>query len=143
VWRGRPQVRVDSWRNKRVRPHPDSSWWSDINPLARRLAWERVLASDDGASAWRELAARSGSGGLPFSVQLWHADVPGSVVKEGAGEVGGIADMSGQMPAARVRKFRGAAHSLHNSARDEFVSALCALVDEASLEGEAAAKHGT
>ncbi|EOD18058.1 hypothetical protein EMIHUDRAFT_432258 [Emiliania huxleyi CCMP1516] len=55
-WYDADEVRVDSWRNKRVRPHPDSSWWSDINPLARRLAWERVLASDDGASAWRELS---------------------------------------------------------------------------------------
>ena len=53
------------------------------------------------------------------------------------------ASSNDEMWAARVRKFRGAAHSIHNSARDEFVSALCALVDEASLEGEAAAQHGT
>ena len=140
-WYDADEARVDSWRGKRVRSHPDKSWWSDINPLARRLAWEHVLASDDGTSAWRELAKRSGSGGLPFSVHLWFADQPGSVVKEGVGEEGGIPDMSGRFPAVRVRKFSGAAHSIHNTARSEFVSALCALVDEVSLEGaeEAAA----
>ena len=29
---------VDSWKGNRVRQVGDGSWWSDINPLARRLA---------------------------------------------------------------------------------------------------------
>jgi len=93
-WYGNDEARVDSWRGKRVRPLPadagqddngsGASWWSDINPLARRLAWQHVLATSDGAEAWDDLAARAASSALPFAVALWYADRPGSVVSSAA-----------------------------------------------------------
>ena len=51
------EPRIDSYRGKRIRQLADGSSWSDLNPLAQRLAREHVLASDDGDRAWRELAA--------------------------------------------------------------------------------------
>jgi len=125
---------VDSWKNKRVRYiRALGGFWSDINPAAQRLAQERVLASTDGAEAWDALgeylnALGAAGADLPLCVHLWYADEPGTVVHvEGEG---GIKDMAGRLSQAHVRFFPKAAHSIHNSARQEFINALCAVIDK-------------
>ncbi len=123
------EARVDGWRGSRVRAQPDGSWWSDINPAARRLAGIHVLASRDGSEAWDELAGKGGE--LRFDVHVWHADnegKPGGTVCSLRGD-DGIEGMARRLPAAQVRFFVGSGHSIHNTARDEFVAALCGVVD--------------
>jgi pimeloyl-ACP methyl ester carboxylesterase len=122
--------RVDKWRGTRVRQRWDGSWWSDLNPAAQRLARERILATTDGFEAWNALADRARPpASLHLAVHLWHADAPGTVCElEGAG---GIEDMARRLPTARVRRFVGAGHSIHNTAAVDFADAVCAVVDEA------------
>jgi len=129
--------RVDSWEGKRVRPTAAGVWWSDINPAAQHLARDRVLASCDGAEAWDSLAktAREGARGVP--VHVWVADQPGSVC-EWKGK-GGIEDMAARLPGCAVRKFDGAAHSIHNTAQPEFIAALVAVIADAAKAAAAAA----
>ena len=63
-------------------------------------------------------------------MHLWHADAPGTVVRiDGKG---GIDDMARRLPAARVHCFAGAGHSIHNSARGEFMRALREVLAEAA-----------
>lgn len=118
----------------------------------QRLARNRVLASTDGAEAWDSLNAFS------TKVYLWYADQPGTVCEVGG--PGGIEDMAKRLPTAevsqnpaygvhvtsyscggmtQVRFFPGSDHSIHNSAREEFVAALCKVVDDvASISSESA-----
>jgi len=128
--------RVDAWRGVRVRAQPDGSWWSDINPLARLLARQHVLSSSDGSRAWGELAGR---GHLPFSVHVWCADNPGTPRGSVCAKDGddGIEGMRQRLPATEYRLFEGSGHSIHNTAADEFLEALCAVVDAAARKGAA------
>ena len=41
----------------------------------------------------------------------------------------GIDDLAARLPAARVKEFPTASHSIHNTNADEFVADLCAIVD--------------
>ncbi len=139
---GGDEARVDGWRGARVRPLPGGRWWSDINPAAHRLARARVLASPDAAAAWDRLAAAgaAGAGALPFAVHVWVAGREGTVcARDGPG---GVADMAARLPAAAVREFPGAGHSIHNSAADPFLAALVAVVDAAAAAPAPAAPLG-
>ena len=69
-WYENDASRVDSWKGSRVRPLPDGSWWSDINPAAQRLARDRVLATPDAADAWAALAKAKAAP----KVYVWYAD---------------------------------------------------------------------
>ena len=91
-----------------------------------------MLASSDGADAWNTLARTA----LAFPVHLWVADRPGSVC-EWEGE-GGIGDMQARLVGCAVRKFDGAAHSIHNTAQPEFVAALVAVINAAAAKAAAA-----
>jgi pimeloyl-ACP methyl ester carboxylesterase len=122
--------RVAGWRGTRVR-QLDGGWWSDINPVAQRLACETVLASTDGAEAWDELKRLASQGRLALSVDVWHAPASGTVCAL-TGE-GSIEDMASRLPCATVREFASASHSVHNSNADEFVEAICARLRSYSL----------
>ena len=81
-WYDGDENRVNGWRGSRVRIQQDGSWWSDLNPFARRLAQTHVLYSVDGAEAWALLAAtaaKNGEGRLHIPLHLWIADQPGTV----------------------------------------------------------------
>jgi len=99
--------RIEGWRGKRIRALPPKSTgpaaaaatseakgaprvWSDLNPYAMVLAVRHVLATEDGAEAWRTLAARAaGSSGSTFvDGQKSEADAspgPGPAGAAGAG----------------------------------------------------------
>ncbi|KAK7233825.1 protein methylesterase [Aureococcus anophagefferens] len=115
--------RVESWVGKRLREQPDGTWWSDINPRAQALAKKHVLSSADGSKAWSALAAAD----LPFEVHLWVAGPDGTVAQWDGAD--GIDDLAARLPAARVKEFPTASHSIHNTNADEFVADLCAIVD--------------
>ena len=128
--------RVEGWRGKRVRPLPGGSWWSDVNPAAMRLARSTVLDSEDAHKAWAALAeAAQSESARRFALHLWVADT----LTTGRGTVcalegeGSIAQMAERLPAASVRHFKGAGHSIHNTNREEFVEALREVVDKAAL----------
>jgi hypothetical protein len=58
------------------------------------------------------------------------ADAPGTVCKwEGEG---GIDDMAARMPSCKVRRFEGAAHSIHNTAPTEYMQALIDVIGDAA-----------
>ena len=131
-WYDGDEGRVDSWRNKRVRPllragAGGEEVWSDINPAAQRLARERVLASSDGSEAWAELATYDR---LPFALHVFYADEldrPGGTVVRVQGE-GGIDEMRSRLPAAEFTFFAGAGHSIHGTQPTEFDEKLRAII---------------
>ncbi len=130
-WYDHDEVRVDSWRNTRIRPIPGSDEvWSDINPAAQRLARERVLASSDGSEAWDELAARGDA--LPFAVHVLYADkgARGTVVSmDGRG---GIKDMQQRLPAAHFSFYPGSGHSIHRTDQVAFDEQLRDIIKAAA-----------
>ncbi|KAJ1628199.1 Alpha/Beta hydrolase protein [Pavlovales sp. CCMP2436] len=121
--------RVAGWRGTRVRQLFDGSWWSDISPLAQRLARETVLASNDGGEAWDALGVLGVQHRL--SVDVWHAPALGTVCAL-TGD-GSIEDMAARLPCAEVREFAKASHSVHNSNHEEFIEALCVRLRSYSL----------
>lgn len=105
------------------------AWWSDVNPRAQRLSIECVLGGD-GSRAWDELGAYES---LPFPLHLWCADEnTGSVIRRQG--PGGLEDMRRRLPATIVRIFRGARHSIHHTARAEYVEAVCEVIEAAALQ---------
>ena len=107
--------------------------WSDLNPLAQRLACERVLASCDGSDAWDALAAHEGP--LPFALHVFYADVldqPGGTVVHVAGR-GGIDDMKRRLPAAEFHFFPGAGHSIHRTDAQTFDEKLRKIIQDAAV----------
>ena len=116
-------------------------WWSDINPLAMTLARETVLGTSDGREAWRQLCGlllgkKGEEGAAPFDVHLWVADRKLTVCSwEGDGS---IADMQREMPAAAVREWPGAGHSIHNTDREQYVAALKKIIDDAAAAAASA-----
>ena len=133
-WFDNDARRIDGYRHKRVRkiPGTDGEYWSDLNPLAQRLARERVLASSDGGEAWDELGARGAR--LPFSVHVLYADeldTPGGTVVHLSG-AGGINDMRSRLPAAHFTFFPGAGHSIHRTHRKEFDEKLREIIGAAA-----------
>jgi pimeloyl-ACP methyl ester carboxylesterase len=117
--------RIQGWKGKRIRQRDAAKgggWWCDLNPFAMRLARDRVLASNDGAEAWSAMKERS------FPIHLWIADPNFTVVDEAS-----IDNMISQDKKANLRRFPGAAHSIHNTARADFVEGLKEIVDEAAL----------
>ena len=105
---------------------------ADLNPLAQRLARTFVLASDDGHNAWSALAARSKAGQPLPEMHVWYADVgPRGTVCAIEGQ-GSIEEMKEVLPAANVRFFPKAGHSIHNSDRAAFMGALRDVIDGAA-----------
>ncbi|CAK0810281.1 unnamed protein product [Prorocentrum cordatum] len=117
---------VDSWKGKQVRPAPSGGWWSDLNPLGRRLAFRSLLETADGLDAWDVLARERP---LRFEVHVWRAERQSGCRDEGEG---GLLDMRARLPELHVRVFGGSAHSIHWSNREEFAAALRGVVDGAA-----------
>ena len=132
------ESRVDSWRGARVRAQPDGSWWSDVNPAAQRLARDRVLATDDAARAWSDLAAAPPSAAAP-RMHVWYADQGARGTVCAIDGPGGLEEMQATFPAACFRFFPNAAHSIHNSQREALVAALTDVVRGAALRKAATA----
>ena len=132
--------RVEGWRGSRIRQLPDGGWWTDINPIAQRLARDRILASDDGRAAWAELVARckpSKNGNQAqaedvLSVHLWYADEGERGTVCALTGDGSIEHMQEMNTACNVAFFPQAGHSIHNSARPAFMTSLKAVIDEAA-----------
>ena len=125
--------RVDSWVGARLRPAsasaPGGAWWSDINPRAAALARRHVLSSTDGSEAWSALA-NAPEGQRPFEVHLLVAGPDGTVATWEGDD--GIGDLATRLPAAHVKEYPTAGHSIHNSNQDEFVADLCAIIERAA-----------
>ena len=128
-WFDGDEARIESYRGKRIRSQPDGSTWTDLNPLAQRLARDRVLATDDGHRAWCELAKAWTSASAPLHV--WVADQPGTVCALDGCE-GSIEDMKRIHPQAIFATFPNSGHSIHNTAREAFIASLKEVIDEAA-----------
>ena len=117
-WYG--EARAREWVGTRLRPLPGGGVWSDINPAAMTLSRERVLGSDDGARAWRALAARAAGGESCGRSRRRAAAACAPACRRRErhrlhADGGGIHSMSETTPAATVHEFPHAGHSIHNS----------------------------
>jgi len=116
--------RIDGWlATGRVFPLPDGGYWSNINPMARYLAVERVLASENARRAFETLANER------MPIHLYVAG-KGSVCQDD-GE-NGVSHMQQIVKRLKVTRFPTGYHSIHNTAREEFLSSLKSVVDDAS-----------
>jgi len=114
--------RIDGWlATGRVFPLPDGGYWSNINPMARYLAVDRVLASDNARRAFETLAREQ----MPMHL---HVAGKGSVCKDDGDN--GVTHMQQIVPRLKVTRFPDGYHSIHNTAREEFLSSLKAVVDD-------------
>ena len=119
-------ARIQSWRDTRVREMAAGTWWSDINPVAQRLARDRVLASSGGSADWDLLAAAGPA--LTFDVHLWVAGPKGTVCAMDGPY--GIRNMEQRLPAVKTRLFLDAQHSIHNTEKADFIAGLLAIIQE-------------
>ena len=134
----------------RIVEAPGGAAVSLVQPLGFALAYDRVLASDDGMKALETLAGMEAS--ARPELHMWRAPPAGeeggeegggsSASIEGTGGVewiksldcGGEEGSRGSRPWVRDTVFEGAGHSVHNTRQEAFVAALNAL----ALDGEAA-----
>ena len=108
--------RIDRWRGTRIWRRADGKWWSNINPFAAFLARKHVLASADGRVAFAKVARDS-----TFPVHLLVAGIDSSCEDDGDD---GVQGMQAAMPRLQVSRFERAGHSIHNTAKDEFLRYL-------------------
>lgn len=120
---GYAKARVEGWvQSGRIYPIPGGIW-TNINPMARHLACNRVLSQRDARSAFESLRKES------FPVHLYIAG-KGSVCKEEGS--GGVEEMRRILPRLKVSRFPSGYHSIHNTARPQFLTEIKAVVDTAA-----------
>ena len=129
---GYDRGRIDGWRSTgRVFQRADGKWWSNINPFARHLAMKHVLSGSEGRTSFRSLAKTlRKEGSFDFPVHLFVAGKGSAVAESGPDGVEGMVDI---MPSLQVTRFPRAYHSIHNTDREKFLSALKAIADEAEM----------
>jgi len=113
--------RIKDWiKTGRIFQKPDQTVWSNINPFAQHLALKNIICSSDGMEAWNLLSQ------FNFHTHLYVAGQGSVCTIQGAG---GVEDMKRILPSLEVSYFPEAGHSIHNSARKEFIKKIETIVD--------------
>eukprot|EP00553_Chaetoceros_curvisetus_P007982 CAMPEP_0204619590 /NCGR_PEP_ID=MMETSP0717-20131115/5909_1 /ASSEMBLY_ACC=CAM_ASM_000666 /TAXON_ID=230516 /ORGANISM="Chaetoceros curvisetus" /LENGTH=360 /DNA_ID=CAMNT_0051633617 /DNA_START=36 /DNA_END=1118 /DNA_ORIENTATION=+ len=137
-------TRIDTTRTEGCHPTQDiqSYYYSEVNPAFRLLCYEQFFVTNHGEETWTELSNQS-KDGIDFPLHVMVADKDKTVCDEKSiwdmkkimkGEGG-----NGTTSCARTGRFmvmhryKGATHSIHNSASKEFLNDLRTIIRNASL----------
>lgn len=105
------------------------SYWSDVNPAFRALCYETIFDSNSGTESWATIAEylkRNGPNSI--DVHLMVAGI-GTVCDDAS-----VEDMRKIMgEGLAVKMYSEGTHSIHNSAREEFMSDLERIIKEAGM----------
>lgn len=112
---------IERWlADGRIREMPNGNYWSDVNPEFRLLCYRAFLDSGSGEAAWEDIASQS-SAIASFPCHLMVAGVDGTVCD--AQSVKRMQDIMGRKRLT-VHEYPDAGHSIHNTARDEYMATL-------------------
>jgi len=132
---GYPSETIEKWINEgRIYQEKDCSYYSDVNPAFRALCYRKIFDSNNGEESWNTIAQHIQNGKYKFKINIMVAGI-GSVCGEGSiNDMQRIihnAEEGGEKSCLSVKTYPQGTHSIHNSARDDFMSDLRAIIDSA------------
>ena len=155
---GYPRSQVEKWLSEgRVEPTAagddgggGSSYFSQVNPAFRLLCYEQFFETNHGEDTWKKIAAAAvadEAGRNLFPIHLMIADPTMTICDEESVSIMKDA-MEGTKPTVAtassssssshtpltVHRYPNATHSIHNSAREEFMIDLKAIIEEARAQ---------
>jgi len=107
--------------------------WSDVNPAFRALCYLTIFDSDSGTDSWKAIATNirqhidNGKGEERTKVHLMVAGI-GTVCDDAS-----LQEMREDIPSVEEKVYEQGTHSIHNSARDEFMSDLAQIINNARV----------
>lgn len=106
----------------------DNKIWSEVNPAFRALCYQTVFDSDSGAESWSAITknCRDIEGDTGSSIHLMVAGI-GTVCDEES-----LQEMCRSIPSVLRKTYVQGTHSIHNSARNEFMADLQDIIKNAS-----------
>jgi len=124
---GYENSRIDGWwASRRIFALPNGHVWSNVSPLARNLAINHVLATNQAALSFQSISTKH-----RFPVHLLVAG-KGSVCGESS-----VAEMQTIMPRMKVERYPSGYHSIHNTAMPHFLAHIKDVVDKAASDTSA------
>jgi len=138
--KGYPQDRIDKYvREGRIHQIPanndsESSWWCDVNPDFRTLCYYHILDSQRGVEDWETLCRMPFL--FPCHVLVAKPENGGVCFQESITEMESLMNTKNNNSQStkkrcHIHHFATANHSIHNSARDEFLSTMKKIIKEA------------
>ena len=105
-------------------------FWSEVNPAFRALCYETIFDSDSGTESWNTIARHLKNGASNMSLHLKVAGI-GTVCNEAC-----IEEMQKVIEGDRlvVKTYPEGTHSIHNSAREEFMSDLERIIEDSAKQ---------
>lgn len=132
--KGYPRDRIEKFAKEgRIRKVDRSSsssfWWCDVNPDFRFFCYMHILDTSNGADAWQSLC-RQTEESLLFPCHVLVAD-NGGICQEDSLDV----MKSSMKDRCQIHRFPTANHSIHNSAKEDFLSALNHIIQSIKAPG--------
>ena len=124
----------DKWINEgRIEEESDGKIWSGVNPAFRALCYRTVFDSTSGEDSWLTIARNLKQKTSP-TVHLMLAGLGTVCDAESVGKMREIMSPGSDSEDSllSVKTYEQGTHSIHNSARDEFMRDLAAIIKEAS-----------
>lgn len=127
---GYPENSVRKWlKEGRVELRNDGSYYSGVNPAFRILCYEEFFVTSHGEDTWMNLAKQTD---FDFPIHVMVADKDKTVCDEES-----LRFMKDTMKKGGkfmvMHRYKNATHSVHNSARSDFVKDLTTIIKTASL----------
>jgi pimeloyl-ACP methyl ester carboxylesterase len=127
---GYPGDSVRKWlKEGRLELKDDGSYYSQVNPAFRILCYEQFFVTSHGEDTWMELVEQSK---YRFPVHVMVADKEKTVCDEES-----LWFMKDTMKKGEkfmvLHRYKGATHSIHNSAQKDFLKDLATIIRTASL----------
>ena len=132
---GYPNETIEKWINEgRIYQENDGSYYSDVNPAFRALCYRKFFDSNNGEESWNTIAKHIQNGEHKFNINLMVAGIGSVCGEESINDMQRIihnAEQGGEKSCLSVKTYSQGTHSIHNSARTEFMTDLKAIIDSA------------
>ena len=131
---GYPNETIEKWINEgRIYQEKDGNFYSDVNPAFRALCYRKIFDSNNGEESWNTIAKHIQNGENKFNIHLMIAGIGSVCGEESINDMQRIIHNAeqGEKSCLSVKTYQQGTHSIHNSARDEFMSDLKAIIDSA------------
>jgi len=138
---GYPRSSVENWisdgriciqnkdeEHKRDNEQKRSNFYSEVNPAFRLLCYEQFFVTDHGETTWKEIAKNSA---YPFPCHVMVADKDGTVCDNNSIHMMNTIMKEKSDIRMFIHRFKNSTHSIHNSAREDFLFHLDRIVQTA------------
>ena len=132
---GQPNETIEKWINEgRIYQEKDGIFYSDVNPAFRALCYRKIFDSNNGEESWNTIAKHIQNGENKFNINLMVAGIGSVCGEESIKDMQRIihnAEQGGEKSCLSIKTYSQGTHSIHNSAKNEFMTDLKAIIDSA------------